>query len=830
MKKILLIALTLLLAVGSMYAVPAKRGIWKTLTLKDGSRVEAMLKGDEFVNYYQANDGRAFQEIDGGAQIVDLQSLSLEHQKRAKARNQERVRRRIGTAAEGGYHGQKKGLVILVEFTDVKFTYDKATFTDYFNKVGYSDYGMHGSVHDYFYEQSYSSFDLEFDVVGPITAGHNAYYYSLETRRVCTLVNDLCKAVDSEVDFSIYDWDDDGEVDQVYVIYAGWGAAQGASGTIWPHESSVQYADGGAYTTDDGVTINTYGISCELMGNSGAQIDGIGTSCHEFSHCLGLPDFYDTRDNGNNFGMHTWSLMDYGCYNGDNNGQCPSGYTAYERWFSGWLTPTELSGSCQIADMPAIEDEPVAYIVYNDNQPDEYYLLANHQLKGFDTAAYGHGLLVIHTDYSSSAWSNNTVNNDPDHQRMTIIPADNEQSYYSLTGDPFPGTESVTELTDDSTPAATLYNNNINDTKFMGKPITDIVEANGLITFNFMGGVEVDAPVAKAAANITETGFTANWEAVSGGLEYTVQLTHILPPPTPWDYLVFYENFENFYNKVSSTKTDISDQLDTYTKLPGWTGSKLYRSPKYLRIGNTTEDGYIMSPVFEQPSQDAISIAITPLSTSASNTGELELEIYAVDYDQSITGTISNIPVSSDTSGTTWLMHLDDWTYGSFQVGVNAPAPGIYLSLLAVFDGSYTWDDFPDDEEDEESAPAFVKGASLHHVNLSADEIQWSAAPKASAPRKARSEEYSYYTTTGTNYTFSGLEPGDYSYRVRVRTAEGYSPWSESVSVELVDGIQSLKSDSSATDGKTYHIDGRLATGSLRPGLYIRDGKKFIVK
>ena len=305
MKKILLIALILLLAVGSMYAVPAKRGIWKTLTLKDGSRVEAMLKGDEFVNYYQTNDGRAFQEIDGGAQIVDLQSLSLEHQKRAKARNQERVRRRIGTAAEGGYHGQKKGLVILVEFTDVKFTYDKATFTDYFNKVGYSDYGMHGSVHDYFYEQSYSSFDLEFDVVGPITAGHNAYYYSLETRRVCTLVNDLCKAVDSEVDFSTYDWDDDGEVDQVYVIYAGWGAAQGASGTIWPHESSVQYADGGAYTTDDGVTVNTYGISCELMGNSGAQIDGIGTSCHEFSHCLGLPDFYDTRDNGNNFGMHT---------------------------------------------------------------------------------------------------------------------------------------------------------------------------------------------------------------------------------------------------------------------------------------------------------------------------------------------------------------------------------------------------------------------------------------------------------------------------------------------------------------------------------------------
>ena len=838
MKKILLIALTVLLAVGSVYAVPAKRGVRKSLTLKDGTRVETTLKGDEFVNYYQADDGRAFQQIDGQFQEVDLQALSAEHQKRAKARNQERVRRRIGTAPEGGYKGQKKGLVILVEFTDVKFTYDKATFVDYFNKEGYSDYDMHGSVHDYFYEQSYGQFDLTFDVVGPVTAEHNAYYYSKSIdptfSRVATLVNQLCKAVDDEVDFSKYDWDGDGTVDQVYVIYAGWGAAQGASGTIWPHEYTVAAGNEAPYTTGESVGIDTYGISCELMGNSGAQIDGIGTSCHEFSHCLGLPDFYDTREDGDNFGMCTWSLMDYGCYNGENNGQCPSGYTAYERWFSGWLTPTELSGSCQIADMPAIEDEPVAYVVYNDNQPDEYYLLANHQMKGFDSAAYGHGLLVIHTDYSSSAWSGNTVNNDPGHQRMTIIPADNEQSYYSLTGDPFPGTEGVTELTDESTPAATLYNDNIDGTKFMGKPITDIVEVNGLVTFNFMGGIEVEAPVAKAATNITESGFTANWEAVSGAQEYTVQLTYILPPPSPWDYVVFYEKFENFYNKVSSTKTDVSNKLDEYTTLPGWTGSKLYRSPKYLRIGNTTEDGYIMSPVFEQPSQDAITIALTPLSTSAINTGELELEIYAVDYDQSVTTTISNIPVSSDTSGSTWLMRLPGWTYGSFQIGINAPAPGIYLSLLVAFDGSYSWEDFPADEGDEESAPASVKGASLRRVNLSADEIQWSAAPslaapKASVPRKARSEEYSHYTTTATSYTFSDLEPGDYSYRVRVRTAEGYSPWSESVSVEIADGIQSLKSGSS-TQGKTYHIDGRMATGSLRPGLYIRDGKKFIVK
>ena len=42
----------------------------------------------------------------------------------------------------------------------------------------------------------------------------------------------------------------------------------------------------------DGVTVDTYACGSELMGISGKTLDGIGTMCHEYSHCLGLPDFY----------------------------------------------------------------------------------------------------------------------------------------------------------------------------------------------------------------------------------------------------------------------------------------------------------------------------------------------------------------------------------------------------------------------------------------------------------------------------------------------------------------------------------------------------------
>jgi len=373
-----------------------------------------------------------------------------------------------------------------------------------------------GSVHDYFYDQSYGQFDLTFDVVGPVTLSKEYGYYGENDnngndKRPATMVIETVKLADAlGVDFSKYDWDGDGEVDQVFLVYAGTGEADSnVEDEIWPHEytltDSKYFKDGDGPQTIDGVVIDTYAATCELADSR--TIDGIGTACHEFSHCLGLPDFYDPDYSGGQ-GTLYWDLLCQGGYNGPyENGEVPAPYTSYERIFAGWMKPTVLDSPQTIINMPALQDEPVAYKIINDAHPTEYYLLENRQAKKWDlyTGGYGdgngHGMLILHVDYKKTAWMENAPNDDPKRQRMIYFPADNSYGTHEtidglvywyaqfdeIAGDLFPGTKGNTSFTDDTQPAATLYNANTDGRKFMGKPITDITEsADGLISFNFM--------------------------------------------------------------------------------------------------------------------------------------------------------------------------------------------------------------------------------------------------------------------------------------------------------------------------------------------------------
>ena len=210
--------------------------------------------------------------------------------------------------------------------------------------------------------------------------------------------------------------------------------------------------------------------------------------CHEFTHCLGLPDFYDTRTNGTNFGMDSWSLMDYGCYN--NNGYTPCNYTGYERMFCGWVEPIELTEDMQVTGMKSLEDYGDVYIVYNPGHHDEYYILQNVQKKGWDLYAESKGLMIMHVDYDKDIWQQDVVNNTTSRQRCTIFPADNSLSSYSTYGDLFPY-NSNNSFGNNTSPAAKLYNANTDGTKLMNIEITGITQkSNGTIEFNFVNNNE----------------------------------------------------------------------------------------------------------------------------------------------------------------------------------------------------------------------------------------------------------------------------------------------------------------------------------------------------
>lgn len=544
MQRLFTLLLASLLLLGA-WAVPAKRTP-RVVTQADGTQLTIVQIGDEHFHTYltldgipvkRASDGSFYYARLAGESLVATKQLAHHEGLRSEAElafiarevapqaevqalaakmtaqrlalreaampAKLKIKRTASRVGQGvGATGKKKCIVVLADFQDVKF-YGKHTrekFYDYMNKEGYSENGNNGSVRDYFLRQSYGQLDITFDVAGPYTVSGNMADYGANDTQGYDLnpekmVKEACRQADADVDFSDYDWDGDGEVDQIYVIYAGYGEAFPYSdeNTIWPHMSYL-----GSYFPSifcDGVKLNSYACSSELYGIEGYPttpvMDGIGTPCHEFSHCMGLPDFYDTA--GYNFGMSYWSIMDTGCYAGD--GYDPVGYTSYERMFSGWLTPTVLKEGCNVKDMKALAEAPEAYIIYNEADHNEFYMLENRQYKSSDSSLPGHGLLITHIDYDANIWSQNTVNNTSARQRYTIFAADNKLTAPdytgngSLDGDPFPGTGGKTKFTNETLPAAKLYRYNSDGTNFMNKPIENITEsASGLISFTFNGG------------------------------------------------------------------------------------------------------------------------------------------------------------------------------------------------------------------------------------------------------------------------------------------------------------------------------------------------------
>ena len=534
----------------ALWAVPAKPGLKRLLTLADGTQVTAMLVGDEHGHYWMGDDGRAYQAVSGTDvfQLIDKTEVTKRAQTRRSAANQRRMRRlaprKVGSV--GNYTGQKKGLIILANFIDEKFksSNNNALYQRIANEKNFSSGNFKGSMYDYFYAQSEGQFELTFDVVGPVTVSQKQSYYGANDSQgndkyPAEMVIEALKKADPDVDYADYDWDDDGEVEQVYVVYAGKGEADGgAANTIWPHEwqlsAASYYGDGSGAQLLDGVKIDTYACGGELNGSTGT-VAGIGTMCHEFSHCLGYPDFYDTDYSGGQ-GMGCWDLMDSGSYNGD--GYQPAGYTGWERWQAGWKEPIELLSTQTVTDMKALADGGNTYIIYNQGNKNEYYMLENRQQVGWDTSLPGEGLLIVHVDYDAKVWADNKPNDTPSHQRMTWVAADNEyqyttyqgSKYYTTAGaknDPFPY-GSVNVFNKSTTPAAKFYNKNLDGSYYMDSSIEEITQwSDGTISFNFRGVSNVSKPTFSPAAGRYEEAqtVTISCETEGATIYYTLDGT-----------------------------------------------------------------------------------------------------------------------------------------------------------------------------------------------------------------------------------------------------------------------------------------------------------------
>ena len=421
-------------------------------------------------------------------------------------------------------------LVVLVSFSDTDFQMERPreTYDSIFNVAGYNQRFGPGCVADYFRDQSNGMFNLKFDVFGPYKVESKAQPYDepdANTRNYGK--NSLSEAMqmmiteNQNLDFSPYDWNDIGKINQVIFVFAGCAgnAGVGTYGHIWPNTSSFS-----TVTTPDGKRISDYTCSGELWTSSYLYSCGIGTICHEYTHSLGLPDIYPTANNVGFSVCDEWDLMDGG--NFTNFGWCPPNYTPMEKMLLGWLDFTDLTEPVTITGLkPSAAGGKVYRIKHSES---EWLLLENRQNQGWDKGAPGRGLVIYHVNYDKSVWGGNTVNNNQNRRRFELVNADNRDydawdlitteqrktwrnssrmNNYHLSGSPYPWTSESDstihneELTDSSVPPAKMHYPNLEGSMTFGKPITNIrMSDDGLISFDFMGGGNVGIRDTKVAA------------------------------------------------------------------------------------------------------------------------------------------------------------------------------------------------------------------------------------------------------------------------------------------------------------------------------------------
>ena len=458
MKKYILLSVASLFLYISLDAAPAYPYPIK-YRQPDGSIIEITLHGDEFW-HYTTSGGKVVELGDDGFYHPAVKPFYNPQKRRMNNLSRPIVPARVAGRKSISI-GKKRFPVFLVEFSDLKFTVENPVeaFSKMLNERGYSENGGTGSVYDYYYENSCGQFDPVYDVIGPVTlskgfaeyGGNNDDGSDKDARGAFVEACSLALA-QNLIDFSQYDNDGDGYIDNLFFYFAGHNEAEGGSkDAIWPHQSYL-----GNFSAN-GVRAGSYACTSEYRGSSGTTMAGIGTFCHEFGHALGLPDFYDTdyEKNGTADAVYAFSLMCNGNYN--NNGRTPPYLGALERWILGWIEDLPELGTSQDVNIrpvyenggcttpTSVEGEFFLYEVRDGSGWDRY-------IKASNKDNPPSGMLVYHVDMSddnlissypaSSLWSSNDLNCYGSHPCYYIVrPTISYSSYQDLM---FPGTSGTT--------------------------------------------------------------------------------------------------------------------------------------------------------------------------------------------------------------------------------------------------------------------------------------------------------------------------------------------------------------------------------------------------
>ena len=625
-------------------AVPADPTPSK-VTQPDGTTLTVVLHGDEFLNYLTTSDGYTvvknkagyftYARLDGNQLVAGdriardnrtaadnaylaalpkgLKSKSMVERGSKMLNHRNEVLRGIGHGGHMDY-SKFRGLIVLINYTDRKFDdYVPSNYTpqDFYEQMinGHDYKGFTlpagtkvecmGSVRDYYYDNSFQQFDPHFDILGPVDvpfACTDAHQFNCDSIFFAAL-----EALDPEVDFSQYDTDEDGTADMVFFLVAGHGSDYSANNRdyLWPHMKD--FTDSPVL---DGVNFKLYACSTNMIGEENEyyivynNVAGIGTICHEFSHCLGLPDFYDTDSDGSGGVNHayplTWSIMASGFKN--NNGRNPAGYSLYERYALGFAQPTLIDAEGTI-ELPALEKSNMGYRLNTANE-NEFFLIENRQRIKWDKNLPGPGMLIFRVDSTNvEVWENNLVNANPNHNYYELLRA-NFNGMNDSPRDPFPGTTNVTSITNATQPSLRTW-----DGKLSHYALMNIAEADSIITFDVIidkskSSIE-DFEKMPVGATLNERGVAgvyANWDFYNCAVVDTAQVGngHVVAMRNG-SYFNTTENLNKIPKVVrfkiynpTSTGVMITPQYSTNNG-GRWKGLDTYPYDIYVTAGSTAE-------------------------------------------------------------------------------------------------------------------------------------------------------------------------------------------------------------------------------------------------
>lgn len=438
-----------------------------TYTQPDGSTVSYYLHGDEHINWMTTENGDVIEIGEDGFVRPAAMPSEREFERAAIGRRNIAVKPRSGTQT-----GTRHILVVLVQYPDCPFTVSKAKFEDFFNGSGA---GSTDSVKNYYNEQSDGLFSPVFDVYGPVTVANNRATYKNNAQGA--LADAIGKLVDDGTltlaNYVTSSWGSlEYYIEDVIMIFAGHSRASGDDNGIWPSMVTGNIYSKGKYY------VNKFCSAPELQGSSGTTMAGIGHICHEFGHCMGLPDFYDTNisAHGTNVahGCLSFSIMDRGSYN--NFSKTPPPMSMYEKSICGWVNMDEVpkiasSGNMTLYEIGQGSDKTRAFIIPTDKEGELFiceYRSTNNSVNKWGAGLQKGGLLVFHLDGSdrevtqdgntntAAEWLDyGTINNNGSHPLYYLVqsanPGDrklttnsNDPNYNAnLQKMPFPGSQNI---------------------------------------------------------------------------------------------------------------------------------------------------------------------------------------------------------------------------------------------------------------------------------------------------------------------------------------------------------------------------------------------------